>query len=426
LSIWTKDLPDKDTLQKADETLINKAIRVFSKEHQEYFVGEVTGYDERKGLHEVLYQEDFVEMWENLHECDWMVLMEDNGQSQFSIIRKKRMGARRTTDKESEINLSLLAGSAKPLKNYVYVSNAVKEALWAKHLVERCERTCNVQIRPVSQTRVSTANVTEEESQEKALALSESPSGVVWKLTIGGGDIFRAHNILTKNIAYVKRILDEATQEKGPDAEAPPTPVEQIVYPRLIADAVKRKLPFLREKCRNVTLSFAASASITKKFSRLILEGQAGPDLQNAKSLVWSTLLNLCQEMKAPMTPFDIPQNLGFLGGELTKDQLFLLGVAPIATKKKARGDAEVIEPQYSGPFLNSFGNAFKCAVWVQPDEDMGRISSHKVVDDAMSTNLRNVYIGCDPNDITARWGAIKQRVQSLERGTRYVIRPKV
>ena len=426
LSIYTKDSLEKEKLQKADETLINKAIRVYSKEHQEYFVGEVTGYDAEKGMHEVLYQEDFVEMWENLYEVDWMVLVEDNLlQSPSAILRKtKPTDTRRSLEKETDSKISLLAGSSKPLKNYVYVSNAVKEALWAKHLVERCERTCNVQIKPTSQSRSSSsllADFNKEESTERSAALDQSPTGVAWKLTISGGDIFRAHSILTKNIAYVKRLLEEAAQDKGPNSDAPPTPQEQIIYPRLIADAVKRKLPFIREKCRNVTFSFAPSESISKKFSRLILEANAGPELENAKSLVWSTLINLCAEVKTPLTPYEVPHNLGFLGGTLTKDQLALLGIVPMVAKKNGRSDSDVTDPQYNGAFLNSFGTTFKCAVWVQPDEDMGRISSHKVVGDALSTNLRKLYIGCDPKDVAARWSAIKERVQSLERGIRYI-----
>lgn len=427
-SIWTESLPDKDKLQEPDETIVNKAIRVYSKEHQEYFVGEVTGYNHDEKTHQVLYQEDFVEVWEDLHTSDWMVLVEENPQQALSISRKaKRMGSRSSFDNRGpdKAKPSLISGSSKPLKNYIYVTTPVKEALWARHLVERCERTCSVQIRATSFNRsnASVANPDDSENAERMAALEESQDGIVWKVTVTGGDIFRAHNILSKNVAYVKRMLEESATTRGSEAESTSnTPTEQVIFPRLIADAVKRKFTMLREKCRNVTLSFAPSESITKQFSRLLIEG-TGTDLDNAKSFIWSTLLNLCTEMKAPMSSHGIPDKLGFLGGELTKDQLTLLGVVrsdPVTQGTTADGDAA--EPEYHSSFFKSFGNTNKCTVWIQSEADMGRISSqYRVVGDAMSTNLRKVYIGCDPNDIPSRWKQIEERVQNLEHGMRFI-----
>ena len=427
LSVWTAKLPEKDTFQKADETLVNRAIRVYSREHQEYFVGEVTGYDAEKGLHEVLYQEDFVEMWENLHENDWMVLEEENPQqSASSILRKaKRMNIRSSSDKHDQEAAKPLwiSGSSKPLKNYIYVQTPVKEALWARHLVERCERTCSVQIRPTSiSSSMPSKNSDDSEEAEKSAALQQSKDGVVWKLTITGGDIFRAHNILTKNVAYVKRMLEENVSSRRPGTDTPPnTPTEQVIYPRLIADAVKRKFNFIRDRCRNVNLTFAPSESITKQFSRLVIEGTSATDVENAKSFIWTTLLNLCTEMKVPMTTHGIPYNFGFFCGELTKDQLAKLGISQSDTSPEGTTESESTEPQYSVPFFKSFGESFKCTVWVQPDEDMGRIASYRVVADAMSTDLRKVYIGCDPADIPTRWSQIKERVKNLESGMRLI-----
>eukprot|EP00977_Amphora_coffeiformis_P009293 scaffold2103_cov185-Amphora_coffeaeformis.AAC.38 len=429
LSIWTESLPEKDTLQKPDQTVVNKAIRVYSKEHQEYFVGEVTDYDPEKNLHQVLYQEDFVEVWEDLRTSDWMVLAEENPQSALSISRKaKRMNVRSSlyTQEPEAPKPLLISGSSKPLKNYIYVTTPVKEAMWARHLVERCERTCSVQIRPTSFNRsnVSVANPDDSEHAERMSSLEQSQDGMVWKITITGGDIFRAQNILTKNVAYVKRMLDESATARGSEAETiQDTPTEQIIYPRLIADPVKRKFTILREKCRNVTLSFAPSESISKQFARLVIEGNAGSDLESAKSFIWSTLLNVCTEMKAPTSTHGIPDKLGFLGGELTKDQLVLLGVVqsdPTSQVPMAEGDDA--EPEYHSSFFKSFGNTHKCTVWIQSEEDMGRISSqYRVVGDAMSTNLRKVYIGCDPKDIPKIWDQIKERVKNLERGMRFI-----
>lgn len=430
LSVITSASADKDSFQKPDETLVNRAIRVYSKEHQEYFVGEVTGYDAEKDLHQVLYQEDFVEVWENLRQSDWMVLMEEGQQQTLSISRKaNRMNVRPLGGgTEAESKPMLIPGSSKYRKNYLYVQTPVKDALWARRLVERCERTCSVQIRPTSHSRPPLpVNDDDPEDVEKYAALDQSQDGMVWKLTITGGDVVRAHGILSKNVSYVKRVLDESIPTRGgPRADTPPnnTSSEQVIYPRLIADAVKRKFSYIREKCRNVTLSFAPSESISKQFSRLIIDASLASDLETAKSFIWNTLLSLCNEHKAPMTAQGVPHNLGFLGGELTKDQLALLGIVQSDpfSPSNVDGATDVSEAQMdSSPFLKSFGNVYKCTVWVQPDEDMGRISSYQLVGDALSTDIRKVYIGCEPKDIPIRWGQIRERVQSLERGIKFI-----
>jgi hypothetical protein len=35
--------------QRADQTFVNRTVQIYSKEHMEYFLGEVTGYDAKKG-----------------------------------------------------------------------------------------------------------------------------------------------------------------------------------------------------------------------------------------------------------------------------------------------------------------------------------------------------------------------------------------
>jgi serine/threonine protein kinase len=431
VGVSTKDSPEVGTYQHPDQTLVNRAIRVLSKEHQEYFVGEVVGYNEENGKHQVLYQNDWTEVWEDLNQEDWMVLVEENpNQNSLSISRKvKRMttgkGGSSIADKEAD-NSRLIAVATKPTKNYVYVQTPVKEALRSRHLIERCERNCHVQITPTSHGRPPLLpNPDDPEDVEKFAALDQSKDGVVWKLTISGGDIFRAQTILGKNVSYVKRLLDDSAPTRQlDDTKTISPPTEQVLYPRMIADAVKRKLPQLRDKCRNVSISFAASENTTKQFSRLILEGGLPPEIEHAKVQIWNVLVALCVEYKAPMTIHEIPYNMGFLAGELAKDQLGLMGVSlssPISSGQKT-ASSESRESYELSPFFKSFESTYRCTIWVESDDDVGRIdSTDQVVGDATSTKMIKMYIGCNPKDIVVRWGQIQARLSDLERGVRFI-----
>lgn len=424
------------------QTLVNRTVKIFNVESNEYFLGEVTGYDVDKKLHSILYRQDMNEEWEDLRNLEWMVLNEKIDQEHFTISKK------RVKRRPSPVS-SLVAGATnvkKPVlaKNYLYVQTPVKEAMWAMHLVERCERNCNVQINAEQMARPPLdPNPNDPEDAKKYAALDKSNDATVWKLTITGSDVPKAYNILHKNVVFVEKKL---SSESAAAAKTPATAVtvnepegmavpsqsdaHEVIFPRIIADSVKRKLQSVRDKCRSVSITFVASESKSKQFSKLILEGSLLSDIEAAKEHLWGFFLALCKEADAPMTPNKIPRNLGFLGGTLSSDQFHLLHkssrvvidlteTTTQADRKKPIIDAS--EDLNSSSFIRSFESSNSCTVWVQAQEDQGRIDSfNRVVDEAKPNGPRKIFFGCKPSDVTRLAAAIQGRVNELARGVKY------
>jgi Protein kinase domain/SET domain len=471
-----------------DKRIVNRTIRVFSKEHQQYFLGEVTDYNPEKQLHQVLYQPDLKQVWEDLKdEEEWMILDETVDQP-FRIAKKSVDGARRVSgDNTTAASDSLLAASDADrqglAKNYLYVQTPVREALCCNpknFMLENLQRNCAVQVTSTQFARPPFAcNVDDPEDVEKYAALDKSLDGTVWKLSISGNNLERAYAILAKNTAFLEKKFAEqqaaavtssssaaavaamiALTSSNSNSYHPPVPrplvpdtaititdTHEVIYPRMIADQVKRKLGAIRDKCRNVSISFAASESKSKRISRLMLEGSSESDLLAAKEELWNVLLALCLEAGAPMSKngHGVPRDLGWLGGALSKEQFQLLlnssnisskadnndgsnGQQSQAQQQLQRNNSVQYLNQHANedfnqsPLLASFESFNKCAVWVQSEEDMGRIdSSHRIVAEANSTNLRKVYFGCHPSQVFSRWGQLQSRAADLARGVRFL-----
>lgn len=425
-----------------DQTLVNSVVKIFSTEHQEYFWGEVTGFDHEQRKHCILYRHDMTEVWEDLSKEQWMVLDDTVEKEQFIIAKKVQQ-------RDSSRSLLVLDSSADPalvLKHYLYVQTPVKEALWARHLIERCERNCGVHITAQQMARPPLpVNIHDPEDVEKYRALDQSKDGTVWKIFITGSDVSRAHEILTKNVTYLDKKMTDwdgaamagagqpllsqselQLQQMPQQSQSSTIPLAQtttaltitdeIIFPRTIVDHVKRKLPTIREKCRNVHIAFAPSESKSKQFSRLVLEGGLNSDIHSAKEFLWSILVALCHEANAPMAPNKIHRHLGFLGGELSSDEFRLLRGEP-----KARAMAVNAQEDLNGsPFINSFESSYHCTVWIQAEEDRGRIDSRNLIRIPTPNASRKVYFGCQPSNVQVLWGHIKARVNDLARGVKY------
>jgi serine/threonine protein kinase len=443
LPIATSSMMEPDGEWKSgtlnDQTLVNRVVQVYDRGLQKFQRAEVTGYDPSNQTHQILLLHDLSEVWVDLSKTDWMVLEEPTLQDQFMIAKKVAHPSTTSASATAAPASSSLLGptqSPVPIKNYIYVQTPVKEGLWAKHLVERCERNCQVQINAHQVARPPLPPSSPEELEMFA-ALDRSHDGTVWKVSITGSNVYRAYGILEKNVAYVTSSL-EHQQQQNTSASVSPTPMsggtltsvatDEMIYPRRVADLVKRKLVGVRERCKSVTISFAPSDSKSKSFSRIVVEGSLPSDLAVARDVVWKMLLDCCREANLPVTIQKMPRDLGILGGVLTPHQFELLSQGWSASADSSKAAAlpkdrlrqESHEDLSRSSFFRSFQATYPCNIWTQSEEDMGRIGMSNLTD-TQGNGGRSLYLACEPSEVSTRWAQILSRATELERGVNYL-----
>ena len=424
--------------QGADQTHVNRTVQIYSKEHKEYFLGEVTGYDGDKGLHCIFYPQAKTEVWEDLSKEDWMLLNEKVDKDHFTIAKKVSLRRASTpstpllTSTSSEV---FAQGQQTPMgKNYIYVQTPVKENLWSMHLIERCERNCSVQITAEQMSRPPLPAETEEDTEKYAL-LDQSRDGTVWKLVLTGVDIPKAYAILRKNINFIekKQAADEVSRSRStpttqlklsasdtyPIAKAN---LNEVAFPRIIEDAVKRKLQVLREKCQNVTLSYAMSDNHSPHFSKLLVEGTSASDIDSAKEHLWDMLMDACAECNAPMKPNKMHCYTGFLGGIISGEQYELLFSGNVGSTNTVPRTYSV-EEFIALPFVRSFEDTHDCIVWIQAsDADHTRMDSpEKAKIESPRIEPRKVFLGCNPKKVSVLFSAIRSYIDDVANGTKFI-----
>ena len=262
----------------------------------------------------------------------------------------------------------------------------------------------------------------DEEGLELQRAFELSKDNTVWKLTVTGFNTDKAYIILEKNVDFIEKSIQltaEATGGTTLSGSSPQGMIEEVIIPRCVVEQVKRRLPEIRDKCRSVNITFAHSESKSKQFSRLILEATLVSDLEVAKQHVWTKLVAICSEEKAPMAPSGIYKDLGFLGGELSGDKFRLL----LSDEDKERLSQECAEDLRRSPFFSSFESTNQCTVWVQSLEDKGRIDRNNliVINEGVPNAPRKVYFGSAPSEIPKLWSQLQERADELTRGVRYM-----
>lgn len=396
-----------------EQTIVNRTVKVFSKEHQEYFMGDVTGFDAQRGLHCVLYHQDMNEMWEDLAKEDWMILDEKVDEN-FMIAKKVQ---RRNDSEKASLLEKAKPSVSQPGKNFHFVQLPVKEALVSQGLVDRCQRNFNVLIDIDEFGRPPLPpNIDDPEDVEKYKALDASNESTVWRLSIRGANVGEAYNFLERTIGGIQKKLASASDE-GQNflSAAVETYKQEMIFPRAIADGVKRNIQNVKEKCQSVTIAFIASESRSKRFGRVTLEAAASADNEKAMELLWKMCADLCNETKTEKTSNDVHRDLGFLGCLLSAEEFTLLAAS------SSRG--ELGDQTLNGsPFISSFERIFKCSVWVQDPDDQGRINSRsRLVGGITQSSPRKVFFGCEPCDLSRLASTIKDRVMDLSRGVQYL-----
>lgn len=449
---WTKPL-----ILRARNEIVNRCVRVWSKETQEYFIADVSAFDENTGKHLLMYRHDLEEVWEDLKTEDWMIL--DEEARKFIINRKKLKDDRPLTGPPGSLLEGVASSASVPnmllqgrkAKNYLYIQTPLKEAMISKHLIDRCQRSCQVTISPQQYSKpASPPDPNDVEEMEKWRAFDDSKDGTVWKLAIVGMDVLKAHNILAKNVQYLEKQLGMVgniimpngggaadTSGVGSATYTFTGPGTEVVLPRSIVENIKRRLSLLRVTCRNVNITFVPSESKSKQFAKLIVEGSTQADVDAASELLYKTLTAVCAEQNTPKTPSGIYVDLGFLGGELTSSDFHSLLQYDKTTgtgsaggrgsqmagsfKTTRRQDAKEDLSRWS-PFFASFESTQRCAIWVQSNSDKGRIdSSNLLVNEGTPNAPRKIYFGCDPKAVPKLWGLVKQRASETARGVKYL-----
>lgn len=410
-----------DSLQ-AGNKIINRSIKILSEQHHEYFSADVCKYDETTGKHLVIYRHGLEEVWEDLLKEDWMIL--DEEAEQFVIAKKSQPMAASPSRLLGPAGLALPFNGqeeARPVKNYMFIQTPVKEQIIGRHLIERCQRNCHVTIDITKCINTyETPLPDDQEGLELQRTFELSKDNIVWKLTITGFNTDKAYFILEKNVDSIeKSIHSEASGGTALSGSATQGMMEEVIIPRCVVEQVKRRLPEIREKCRSVNVTFAHSDSKSKQFSRLVLDAALVSDLQIAKLHVWTKLVEICSEEKAPVAPSGIYKDLGFLGGELSGDKFRLL----LSDEDNETLSQECAEDLRRSPFFSSFEGTNQCTVWVQSLEDKGRIDKNNliVVNEGVPNAPRKVYFGSAPSEIPKLWSQIQKRADELERGVRYM-----
>jgi len=464
----------KPMISRAGKEIINRCIKLFSKEAQDYYPADVVQYDENTGKHLLMYRHDLDEVWEDLKKEDWMIL--DEEAEQF-IIRKKS-----TSNNSSSIsngnntngtsfNRSLIGGNALPSAllqgqqgasmNYIYTQTNVKEALFNRHLVERCQRSCKVTITAHQFPKDAIqSNSSHPEYEQRMRALKDSQDGVIWKLLIAGSDVPKARHILTKNISYIiGQALDgsagvgsttngftntNATPNTPAKIPMPALNSAEFVFPRVIVDNIKRRLPNLRDRCRGCNITFVPSESKSKQFAKLIVEGVLVTDVETAKEHLWKQLNAACEELNTLKTSSGVFKDLGILGGQMSssdfnklldfdraglestpspysgKGNVSINGISG-TTSLSLRQDAKEDLSRWS-PFFASFEEAQRCTIWVQAESDMGRINKdNRLVNVATPNAPRKLYFGCEPKLVPKYWKQVESRATEVGRGVKYL-----
>ena len=486
--------------KRADERIVNRTIRIQQRppSHKEgqdnpepfYSVAEITDYNHETKLHRILHA-DLEERWEDLNggEFEWMLLDEELSPSRANAIARKKApsyaGPSSTTssmDHATKVNSgggSLLTAFSSREKNqnehlfYLYIQTPIKEAMFTQSnsLKERVERNCQVSITLQQQARPPLpCNTDDPEDVTKFAALDQSFDGTVWKISISGSDkdVAKAHASLSKNVQYWQKrqqqnddlqktlplhAVGQPAMVSGARGDESTKLTDEVILPRAVVDLFKRKLPSVRERCRNVSIQITPSESKSKLIARLLLEGSLQTDLQNARIHIRNAMIAICKDLPQhdplPMVNLGngdkIPRDFGFLGGSLSKEEFESLlqnssmalgrnasvpnghgaigpsdpATAVIRSKQKELSMAS--EELHQSPFFTKF-EAMYGPLWIQSEDDMGRINGkNQLVGDATTTQQRKVYFGCEPKNIALRWALIHKRARDIVKGVRYI-----
>lgn len=402
--------------------IMNRTIKIYSEEEDQYFIADVCKYDLKDRKHCLIYRGEIDETWEDLDTKKWLIL--DEQMEKFVIGRKAKTYYH---DDNNQVNDSSDSRSVSPhpsnnngtdssttkIKNYVIVQTPMKEKLASKFLVDRCQRHYRVQI-SVSCVYEASASDSDEALNE-ANALNDSLDRHAWKYSITGMNPVEAREYLEKNIADFEAELDNddtATAVKSKEAEKFR---HEIVVPRCVVDYVQERLPILKSNSKNAEIDFTASRSKSKQFAKLMIQSSDQYHASQAQIVLWKEVLTLCNAHGAPKTQAGLFKDLAFYGGELSQADFELL--CPQISRGNINYDC--CENLRETADMAAFEDFFRCTVWVQAVEDIGRINSKNQLEKESSTK-RKIFFGCEPQRIPELWKHVENRIAEVSKGVQF------
>lgn len=395
--------------------IINRTIRVYSKEYAEYFSADVCKFE--NGKHLVMYRASLEEVWEDLALEDWQ-LLDEEAESIFIIGKKQKQQQQQGAEPNSLLGTQQQQqqDTMHHVLNLFYVSTEIKNELNGKGFIDNVGRRfgCSAEVE----------RIVKNDSKDEQVRQAESTDGLVWKVTIAGANLEKACSFLEMSIARLRQQQQqqqESTQrllqaQQNDVAVNLTAVVEEVIIPRITVDTVKRKLSSVRDRCRSVNITFAPSESKSKQFAKIQLEASLASDLQSAKDLLWVLLKKACEEVNAPKAPSGFYKDLGFYGGQLSSDAFQML----VKVSDKDRLSQEANEDLRRSSFFASFESTQRCTVWVQSEDDMGRIDANRIVAEFHPAAPRKMYFGCEPGEVSKLWNLVEQRSNEHIRGIRY------
>lgn len=471
---------------RAGKELMNRVVKVYFVDTNEYHVADVAQYDSASGMHLLMYRRDNTaeEIWTDLSNEKWMLLEEpqlenyttdvimtgDVGgeQSSYAIARKNL--AEDGNEMSLLVNVSSLSGgggggasasasslhvgtprsdrSSSPLppckvRNFLYIQTPIKDAMVARHTLFKCSQYSRVHIDTIKITIPhgeengdafdDSSDGRCDDEEEHALlckAYRESEDGCVWKLVITGMEVKSAVDWLEKMVGniYNKLRCIETTSSSGelngsstslvPGSPATATEHHtEVVLPRIIVDEVKKRFFSLKGYCYNVDVTFTHSDSKSKQFAKMVLSAGVKSDLERAMEYLYTELTQMCLQSNASRLPIGVYKDLGFLGGELSNNEFRML----FSDLKQSSTTIDACEDLRSSTFATSFMESNRCSIWVQIEDDMGRVSNNRVINEADPNKPRKIYFGVSPARVQTLWEQLKSRISDLMRGVRFM-----
>ena len=463
---------------RVGKEIMNRVVKVYKASQDEFFSADVSQYDEITGQHLLMYRGDDTaqEHWTDLRDERWM-LLDESPLQQFGILAEdesyddeyggggQRIARKRTTVQEISLlsktppppdgDLSSAASGLSPrpdnhthasspklskaggVQNYVLLLTPVKDIMLAKHTLFKCSQTSRVHIDIVKLTvprdGADDSNLLEGDQQNVQLikAFEESEDGLVWKLVVTGLEVPKAIEWLEKVAASIYNRLKgfENTPSFAPPSYTsltgnasvneiiPPHYFTEVIIPRIIVDEVKRKFFSLKGYCYNVDVTFSHSDSKSKQFAKMTLSTDSDSDLNRAMEYLYIELTQMCQQASAPLTPIGIYKDLGFLGGELSNNDFRMLFI----DLRRTSASTDACEDLRRSTFATTFMESNRCMIWVQAEEDMGRVVNNRVINEAHSSKPRKIYFGVTPSRVKELWGYLKTRILDLTQGVRFM-----
>jgi len=466
---------------KPGNEIINRTIKVLSKEDQDFYLADISAYNPITGLHCIVYRGGEVEeYWKDLSskgDLDWMIL--DENMEQFVIARKLRRPETpktlsvRIPSQTSSISNSPVPGQ-KRNKDFIIVPTHIKEKLIQRQVMNRAHRHYRVQISTtlVAKSPNERKDYVDSEEEEEAKILSTFEDNVGWKLKISGLQPAEAQEFLLTNISTIQKeditssekLKYECSHVNGSldnniDSQSLPLHTiaeslynskvngghhhnhnlkQEIILPECTVVHINKKIPIFRKVMQRyyTNISLLNFETHGKGFTKILLFSTQGnlENLQSAQDFIWKELLTICNKENAPRISSERFKDLSFCAGTLSAQQFTILhhnfyekgSTLKCKEDKINRGgrrsptlkSSRISQQIQQIDYLVGFEYYYKCPIWVQFLDDSEHNGSSSYA--SKKYGPCNIYFGCKPDRIPDVWERLQDLLKDMTNGVKY------